>query len=115
MKEILIAPPIPTLSFCMCVCLCIFSCVQLFVTPGTVALQAPLSMGFPKQEYWMSCHFLLQWIFLTQGSNLCLMETNTKLKPPLKSGLVQAPLSIRHWHDNPLPWIVSSLVEKIDI
>ena len=23
-----------------------------FVTPRTVALQAPLSMGFPRQEYW---------------------------------------------------------------
>ena len=29
-----------------------FSCVQLFVTPQTVAHQAPLSMGFSKQEYW---------------------------------------------------------------
>ena len=29
-----------------------FDCVQLFVTPGTVAYQAPLSMGFPRQEYW---------------------------------------------------------------
>ena len=28
------------------------SCVQLFETPWTVALQAPLSMGFPRQEYW---------------------------------------------------------------
>ena len=27
------------------------SCVQLFVTLGTVACQAPLSMGFSKQEY----------------------------------------------------------------
>ena len=26
--------------------------VQLFVTPWTVAYQAPLSMGFPRQEYW---------------------------------------------------------------
>ena len=26
--------------------------VQLFVTPWTVAHQAPLSMGFPRQEYW---------------------------------------------------------------
>ena len=26
--------------------------VQLFVTPQTVAHQAPLSMGFPRQEYW---------------------------------------------------------------
>ena len=29
-----------------------FSCVQLFVTPWTVACQAPLSMGFSRQEYW---------------------------------------------------------------
>ena len=29
-----------------------FSCVQLFVTPWTVALQLPLSMGFFRQEYW---------------------------------------------------------------
>ena len=29
-----------------------FSQVQLFVTPWTVALQAPLSMGVSKQEYW---------------------------------------------------------------
>ena len=28
-----------------------FSRVQLFVTPWTVAHQAPLSMGFPRQEY----------------------------------------------------------------
>ena len=26
--------------------------VQLFATPWTVAWQAPLSMGFPRQEYW---------------------------------------------------------------
>ena len=26
--------------------------VQLFATPWTVAHQAPLSMGFPRQEYW---------------------------------------------------------------
>ena len=30
----------------------LLSCVQLFVTPWTVAHKAPLSMGFPKQEYW---------------------------------------------------------------
>ena len=26
--------------------------LQLFATPWTVAHQAPLSMGFPRQEYW---------------------------------------------------------------
>ena len=29
-----------------------FSCVQLFVTPWTIASQAPLPMGFSRQEYW---------------------------------------------------------------
>ena len=29
-----------------------FSCVRLFATPWTVALQALLSMGFSRQEYW---------------------------------------------------------------
>ena len=30
----------------------VLSPVQLFVTPRILALQAPLSMGFPRQEYW---------------------------------------------------------------
>ena len=34
-----------------------------------VARQAPLSIGFSNQECW-SCHFLLQGIFPTRGSNL---------------------------------------------
>ena len=29
-----------------------FSRVRLFVTPWTVACQAPISMGFSRQEYW---------------------------------------------------------------
>ena len=38
---------------CPRVCvLCRFSRVRLFTTPWTVARQAPLSMGFPRQEYW---------------------------------------------------------------
>ena len=34
-----------------------FSHVQLFATPWTVAFQAPLSLGFSRQEYWngLSC------------------------------------------------------------
>ena len=28
------------------------SCVQLFVSLWTIACQAPLSMGFFRQEYW---------------------------------------------------------------
>ena len=42
----------------VCVCTCsavsaqLLNCVQLFVTPWTIAHQAPLSMGFPRQEHW---------------------------------------------------------------
>ena len=49
--------------------------VWLFVTPWAIAHQAPLPMGFSRQEYWSGYHFLLQGILQTQGSNpslLCL-------------------------------------------
>ena len=35
----------------------VLSHVQLCETPWTVAHQAPLSMGFPKQEYWSGLPF----------------------------------------------------------
>ena len=41
--------------------------VRLFATPGTVAHQAPLSMGILQIR--VGCHALLQGIFPTQGSN----------------------------------------------
>ena len=41
----------------MCVYMYI-ECVQLFVTPWTVACQAPLSMEFSRQEYWSGLPFL---------------------------------------------------------
>ena len=34
-----------------------FSRVQIFVSPGTVARQAPLSMGFFREEYWSGLPF----------------------------------------------------------
>ena len=51
-------------------CVCALSRVWLFVSPWTVAHQAPLSMGFSRQEYWSELHFLLRGILLTQESNL---------------------------------------------
>ena len=34
------------------------SCDQQFVTPWTIVCQAPLSIGFPRQEYWSQLPFL---------------------------------------------------------
>ena len=44
--------------------------VQLFVTPWTIALQSPLSLGFSRQGNGAGSCFFLQGIFPTQGSNL---------------------------------------------
>ena len=43
-------------GFCFCF-LVAKSCPTL-ATPWTVARQAPLSMGFPRQEYWSGLPFL---------------------------------------------------------
>ena len=69
--------------YCACV-LSHISHVQLFATLWTVAWQAPLSMGFSRQEYWSGGHALLPGIFLTQGSNPC-------------------PLCLLHWQAGSLP------------
>ena len=63
------------LSICIAaVILVTNSCLSFVVTPWTIAFQAPLFMGFPRQEYWSGCHCLLWEIFLTQGSNLQLLH-----------------------------------------
>ena len=38
-------------------------------------------MGFSREEYWSSCHFLLQGFFLTQGSNLYLLHRHMDSLP----------------------------------
>ena len=43
--------------------------IQFFVTPWTVAHQAPLSVGFSSKNTGVGCHALLQGIFPTQGSS----------------------------------------------
>ena len=59
---------------------CVLSMILLFshqvVTNSfvTLALQAPLFMGLPRQEYWCGLAFVLQGIILTQGSNSHLLH-----------------------------------------
>ena len=45
------------IGFILLINTCVFSHIWLFVTPWTVAHQAPLSMGFPRQEYWSGLPF----------------------------------------------------------
>ena len=43
----------------MCVCVCTHACTVMsdFVTLWTIACQAPLSMEFSRQEYWIGLPF----------------------------------------------------------
>ena len=59
----------------------VFSCIRLFVTPWTVACQAPLSLEFSRQNTGVGCHLLLQGIFPTQG-----IEPLSLVSPSLAGG-----------------------------
>ena len=58
------------------VCVCVHvralshSIMSDSATPLTEAHQAPLSMGYSRQEYWSGLPSLLQGIFLTQVSHI---------------------------------------------
>ena len=54
--------------------------------PWTVACQAPLSMGFPRQEYWSGLLCPPPGIFLTQGSNPCLLHWQACCLPLVPPG-----------------------------
>ena len=57
-----------------------FSCVWLFVTLWTVACQAPLSMGFSRQEYWSGLPYSPPGDLPDPG-----METVTPASPALQA------------------------------
>ena len=45
------------MSYTICIHAQSLSRLQLFATPWTIACQAPLSMGFSRQEYWSGLSF----------------------------------------------------------
>ena len=46
-----------------------------FVSPWTIAHQAPLPWDFSGKNTEVDCHFLLQGLFLTQGWNVSLLHS----------------------------------------
>ena len=58
--------------------------VWLFVTPWTVAHQAPLSMEFSRQDYWSGFHFLLRGELPDSGIELRLsaLQADSSLSEP---------------------------------
>ena len=69
-----------------------FSCVRLLATPWTAAHQAPLSMGFSRQEYWSGLPFPSP-MQESEVSQLCPTLSNpVDYSPPVSSvhGIFQA-------------------------
>ena len=67
---------------------CVLSCfsrVRLCATLWTVAYQAPLSMGFSRQETWGGLRALLQGIFHPRGL-LCINSLIYKIRPRIILG-----------------------------
>ena len=64
----------------------VFRPVRLCVTLWTAAHQAPLSMGFSRQESWSGCHALLQGRSPTQRSNTYLRQRRADYSPPSHLG-----------------------------
>jgi len=63
---------------------CLLSCLshaQLSVTPWTIAHQAPLSMGFSRQEYWSGLPCTPPWAFPDLG-----IKPATPVSPALQAG-----------------------------
>ena len=73
LSDFLLSPYLSACSTQWCVGAKSLQSCRLFVTLWTVTRQAPLAMGFSRQEYWSGCCGLLQGIFPTQGSNLSLL------------------------------------------
>ena len=84
----------------MCVSSC-FRYEQLFVTPWTVACQAPLPMGFSRQEYWS--------IFALQTENPFVWLKTTYSKVPLTDAPVFLNIFLRINSAKWFPWWLSSI------
>ena len=82
-------------------------CVWLFATPWTVAHQVPGSLEVFSKSGTVRCHFLLQRIFPTQGSNSCFLCV-------LHSQLDSLPICHLGRHMNSL-LAAYLLVEKVSI
>ena len=59
----------------------LLNCVQLFAISWTVSYQAPPSMEFSRQEYWVACDFFCHGIFPSQGLNPGLPHCRQRLYP----------------------------------
>ena len=71
-----------------------FSCVQLFVNPWTVACQAPLSIEFSKQVDWSGLPFPSPGILSNPGIKLVSLMSPALAGKFFTTGITGKPLHI---------------------
>ena len=67
-----------------------FSRVRLCATPETAAHQAPLSLGFSRQEHWSGLPFLLQCMKVKSESEVA--QSRLTLSDPMDCSLPGSPV-----------------------
>ena len=77
--QIMIQRPVGNFSIQLCLCIQTGCCLAVKLCPTlatscTVGHQAPLSMGFPRQEYWSGLPFPSPGGLSAQESNPCLLH-----------------------------------------
>ena len=82
-QSLVISPTSALAPSFVCSVLDLLTCVQLFVTPQTVALPAPQPMEFPRQEYWSGLPFPPLWDLPDPGIEPASPALTDKLFTPL--------------------------------
>ena len=94
-----------------------FSCVRLFANPWSVACQAPLSMGLPRQEYWsgLPCSLLgdLLELGIESASPVCNLKVQGAVRAynwdlTLSGGDIYSPDSMCPKLNSLFPWTCPS-------
>ena len=65
---------IASVNIVVCCCFMLLSCVRLWFPMDCSPPGSSVHELFPGKNYGVGCHFLLQGIFLIQGSDLCLLH-----------------------------------------
>ena len=91
-----------------------FSHVQLFVTPWTVAHEAPLSIGFSRQEYWSGLPFPSPGDLPDSGIESASLMSDRPIPPKMSWNAVSfVPQVAIYPHLLEVSWIKCPIQQKI--
>ena len=104
LSGLLLKPGIECIKCCM---LSHFSGVQLFVSPWTVACQAPLSIEFSRQEHWSGLPFSFPGDLPNTG-----IEARSLVSPALAVGFFTISDT---WEAPKIQLVISNLIGRTDV